>query len=97
MLFRSDMGFSQKQSVAITYMITAILGLAAVVLTTSGEFKAMFLIGSVFIVGAIGMRLIFADHPNEKQEPEQLPPEQVEPTASQTEFSEKEDDTHEET
>ncbi len=92
-----DMGFSQKQSVAITYMITAILGLAAVVLTTSGEFKAMFLIGSVFIVGAIGMRLIFADHSNEKQEPEQLPPEQVEPTVSQTEFSEKEDDTHEET
>lgn len=92
-----DMGFSQKQSVAITYMITAILGLAAVVLTASGEFKAMFLIGSVFIVGAIGMRLIFADHSNEKQEPEQLPPEQVEPTVSQTEFSEKEDDTHEET
>ena len=92
-----DMGFSQKQSVAITYMITAILGLAAVVLTTSGEFKAMFLIGSFFIVGAIGMRLIFADHSNEKQEPEQLPPEQVEPTVSQTEFSEKEDDTHEET
>ena len=92
-----DMGFSQKQSVAITYMITAILGLAAVVLTTSGEFKAMFLIGSVVIVGAIGMRLIFADHSNEKQEPEQLPPEQVEPTVSQTEFSEKEDDTHEET
>ena len=92
-----DMGFSQKQSVAITYMITAILGLAAVVLTTSGEFKAMFLIGSVFIVGAIGMRLIFADHSNEKQEPEQLPPEQVEPTVSQTEFSETEDDTHEET
>lgn len=92
-----DMGFSQKQSVAITYMITAILGLAAVVLTTSGEFKAMFLIGCVFIVGAIGMRLIFADHSNEKQEPEQLPPEQVEPTVSQTEFSEKEDDTHEET
>ena len=57
----------------------------------------MFLIGSVFIVGAIGMRLIFADHSNEKQEPEQLPPEQVEPTVSQTEFSEKEDDTHEET
>lgn len=92
-----DMGFSQKQSVAITYMITAILGLAAVVLTTSGEFKAMFLIGSVFIVGAIGMRLIFADHPDEKQESAQAQTEQVEQTVSQTEFSEKEDDTHEET
>ena len=46
-----DMGFSQKQSVAITYMMTAILGLAAVVLTTSGEVKALILIGSVFVVG----------------------------------------------
>ena len=54
-----DMGFSQKQSVAITYMLTAILGLAAVVLTTSGEVKALILIGSVFVVGAIGFQLIF--------------------------------------
>lgn len=54
-----DMGFSQKQSVAITYMLTAILGLAAVVLTSSGEVKALILIGSVFVVGAIGFELIF--------------------------------------
>lgn len=57
-----DMGFSQKQSVAITYMLTAILGLAAVVLTTSGEVKALILIGSIFVVGAIGFELIFI-HP----------------------------------
>ena len=54
-----DMGFSQKQSVAITYMLTAILGLAAVVLTSSGEVKALILIGSVFVVGAIGFEMIF--------------------------------------
>ena len=54
-----DMGFSQKQSVAITYMLTAILGLAAVVLTSSGEVKALILIGTVFVVGAVGCRLIF--------------------------------------
>lgn len=99
-----DMGFSQKQSVAITYMITAILGLAAVVLTTSGEFKAMFLIGSVFIVGAIGMRLIFADHPAPKEhtEPEQQTleqqtPEQDRPAESGEDAPGREDDTHEET
>lgn len=40
-----DMGFSQKQSVAIAYMLTAILGLAAVLLTSSGELKALILIG----------------------------------------------------
>jgi len=55
-----DMGFSQKQSVAIAYMLTAILGLAAVLLTSSGEFKALILIGAVFVVGAIGFKMIFS-------------------------------------
>jgi len=54
-----DMGFNQKQAVAISYMLTAILGLAAVLLTTSGELKALILIGSIIIVGAIGLRIIF--------------------------------------
>jgi len=63
-----DMGFSQKQSVAIAYMLTAILGLAAVVLTSSGELKALILIGAVFVVGAIGMKLIFSAR--EMPEPE---------------------------
>mgnify|MGYP003813974695 CR=1 FL=1 len=63
-----DMGFSQKQSVAIAYMLTAILGLAAVVLTSSGELKALILIGAVFVVGAIGMKLIFSAR--ETPEPE---------------------------
>ena len=35
------MGFSQKQAVAILYVVSAILGLSAVVLTTSGALKAM--------------------------------------------------------
>ncbi len=57
-----DMGFSQKQSVAITYVITAILGLAAVVLTSSGEVRAMILIAAVFIVGGIAMKLLTVSH-----------------------------------
>ena len=47
-----DMGFSQKQAVAISYML-------AVLLTSSGELKALILIGTIFVVGAIGMRVIF--------------------------------------
>ncbi len=62
-----DMGFNQKQSVMITYMLTALLGLAAVVLTSSGEIKALILLGSVFIVGGIGFWKIFTG----KQEPEE--------------------------
>ncbi len=54
-----DMGFSQKQAVAITYMLTAFLGLAAVVLTSSGEVKSLFLIGTIFVVGILGFRMIF--------------------------------------
>lgn len=57
-----DMGFNQKQAVAISYMMTAILGLAAVVLTSSGALRALFLIGAVFVVGAIGLRVIFSGH-----------------------------------
>ena len=44
-----DMGFSQKQAVAITYMLAAMLGLAAVVLTSSGEGRALMLIGTVSV------------------------------------------------
>ena len=39
-----DMGFSQKQAVAILYVDSAILGLSAVVLTTSGALKAIVLL-----------------------------------------------------
>lgn len=65
-----DMGFNQKQAVAISYMLTAILGLAAVLLTSSGEFKALILIGAVIIVGAIGLRIIFKkpSHSTETEE-----------------------------
>ena len=68
----TDMGFSQKQAVA--YMLTGILGLAAVLLTSSGELKALILIAAIFIVSAIGFKLIFSkndpaeDEPEEKQE-----------------------------
>ena len=38
-----DMGFTQKQAVAVLYLISAILGLSAVVLTTNNAMKAMLL------------------------------------------------------
>lgn len=63
-----DMGFNQKQAVAISYIMTAILGLSAVVLTSSGALRALFLIGAVFVVGAIGLRLIFSGHGEERHE-----------------------------
>ena len=61
-----DMGFNQKQAVAISYMLTAILGLAAVLLTSSGELRALILIGAVLIVGTFGVHVVFKK--NERQD-----------------------------
>lgn len=52
-----DMGFNQKQAVAILYVISAILGLSAVVLTTSGALKAMVLLCALCLAGLIAARV----------------------------------------
>ena len=54
-----DMGLSQKQAVATLYVISAILGLSAVVLTTGGEQKAMLFFATLCIVGAVAARVVF--------------------------------------
>ena len=59
-----DMGFSQKQSVAIAYVLTGILGLAAVLLTVSGAMKTLIMLGAILVVGAIGMRIIMGGVPH---------------------------------
>lgn len=73
-----DMGFSQKQAVAISYLLSAILGLAAVVLTDRGEVQAMIFIGAILVVGAIGAVVIFGTHhkKHEAQQPD-LPEEKA--------------------
>ena len=52
-----DMGFDQKQSVAILYVLSAILGLSAVLLTTSGEVKIIILVVAVLLSVMIGMSI----------------------------------------
>lgn len=52
-----DMGFSQKQAVAILYTISAILGLSAVILTTSGELKAIVFLFAVVVAVLIGAKV----------------------------------------
>lgn len=54
-----DMGLSQKQAVATLYVISAILGLSAVVLTTSGELKAMMFFVALCIVAGVAARVVF--------------------------------------
>ena len=60
-----DMGFSQKQAVAVLYIISAILGLSAVVLTTSGALKAMLLLLALCAAGAVAGRVFLTS--NEKK------------------------------
>ena len=75
-----DMGFNQKQAVAVLYVISAILGLSAVVLTTSGALKAMMLLLALCAAGAVSARLFWGNnngknHPDEpgKNTPEAKP------------------------
>ena len=65
-----DMGFNQKQAVAILYVISAILGLSAVVLTTSGALKAMVLLCALCLAGLIAGRISLG-HNGEGQQTDQ--------------------------
>ena len=70
-----DMGLNQKQAVATLYVISAILGLSAVVLTTSGEQKAMLLFLALCIVGVVAARVVFPHHKEEPKEDSSNPEE----------------------
>ena len=48
------MGLGQKQAVAILYLISGMLGVAAVLITTSGELKAVLLLLAFFVALVLG-------------------------------------------
>jgi UDP-GlcNAc:undecaprenyl-phosphate GlcNAc-1-phosphate transferase len=52
-----DMGFDQKQSVAILYAVSVLLGLAAVIFTTSGEMKIAIVAVAVLISLFLAMNI----------------------------------------
>ena len=52
-----DMGFSQKQSVAILYTMSAILGICAITLASNGELRALFLGLSAVVAVIIGAKV----------------------------------------
>jgi len=59
-----DMGFSQKQAVAIMYTLSGILGLTAVVLTASGEIRAILLVVAFIVAAFIGIRAYLSSKKN---------------------------------
>lgn len=63
-----DMGFSQKQTVAVLYVVSAILGLSAVVLTTNGTVKAMLFLMSMCLAGAVAAKIYLGHTGKSKME-----------------------------
>ncbi len=53
-----DMGLSQKQAVAVLYSISAVLGLAAVLISTNAEMRALILVIAFSAAIAIGVVLL---------------------------------------
>ena len=56
-----DMGFSQKQAVAIMYVVSAILGLSAVLLTTTTVARALLGISCAVVLAVCAVK-IMDDH-----------------------------------
>ena len=63
-----DMGMTQKQAVGTLYVISAILGLSAVVLTTSGALKAMLVLVALVLAALIGWKIYSGSHMEKPQE-----------------------------
>ena len=54
-----DLGLNQKQAVAALYVISSILGLSAVMLTSSGAIKAMLFLMALAVAAFLASRVIF--------------------------------------
>ena len=57
-----DLGLSQKQAVALLYSISGILGLSAVVLTSSGAMRAILLMLTIMIVLFVAIKIFYIDN-----------------------------------
>lgn len=52
-----DVGFNQKQTVLILYLVSGILGISAVLLTSSGAIRALLFVVTVLIAAFAGVRI----------------------------------------
>ena len=70
-----DMGFSQKQTVAILYIITMILGLSAVMVVGQGAYTGIIIIATFLLFAFFGGKAIvehaITENKNHKQKDEQ--------------------------
>ena len=63
-----DVGFNQRQSVAILYVVASLLGVFAVMLSTSGSGKALMVLAAAVAVGIIALVLLSQKTPPESEQ-----------------------------
>ena len=71
-----DSGFNQRQSVTILYAAASLLGLLAVVFSTSGAGKTLMVLLAVVVLGIIGIRLLPGKRQEKKDVPQESPSEE---------------------
>ncbi|MGI6031221.1 MAG: MraY family glycosyltransferase [Eubacteriales bacterium] len=62
-----DMGFSQKQTVAILYAMSVLLGVSAVFLTNSGAIKTMILLLTVIVMAFVAFMILEMEDKDRKK------------------------------
>ncbi|MDO5784166.1 MAG: MraY family glycosyltransferase [Eubacteriales bacterium] len=89
-----DMGFNQKQTVAILYAISTVLGLLAVVLTTSGELRAIIMVAVVLVTLIVGGFIYLSMERHKMERHEQELQEKIREHGSETENEEGSEGNH---
>ena len=59
-----DKGFNQRQSVAILYVVASLLGLCAVMISTTGPGKAVMVLLAVIMIGAVALKMLAQKPPD---------------------------------
>lgn len=89
-----DMGFNQKQTVAILYAISTVLGLLAVVLTTSGELRAIIMVAVVLVTIIVGGFIYLSMERHKMERHEKQLQEKIREQGSGTETTEGSEGNH---
>jgi UDP-GlcNAc:undecaprenyl-phosphate GlcNAc-1-phosphate transferase len=65
-----DAGFNQRQSVTILYVVASLLGVLAVLVSTSGAAKALMVLVAVIVVGIIALALLTRSEQQKQEQDE---------------------------
>ena len=78
-----DLGFDQKQSVAILYAFSALMGLTAVILARTNETRLIFLAIAVLVCFFLAMSLMSFEKRHSKREQAQAAPDEMQKAANE--------------